>query len=350
MQKCNKSGAGIKARAHKKTSPFPTARARELVGHDTGLSETERTALVTCVEELMNKGWTDSTKASYSSAIRNAKLPDDALPMNSVAKILQVFSKLRGGPFHKVLTLRSAIGAFHRIKLWPIPPFGDASLSLFWEGLKRSCEHEVKGTLPLHKQQMVHMLAHWNQLGSPVGWRNAAIMILQFYLFRRVSEVLSASRNELCDEGVGVGFRLLIPRAKNDKYGRGLRLFLPDVTEDKVPLGRMLRAYMECTKGIKFGPLFRAARGNSAWDSQSPLFTADAWNTTLKDTSRALFPDLDTARISSHSLRKGGFTRSQVAGIPQDCAVDVMGHKSLKSWLSYSRRSNEEHRQQLKKL
>ncbi len=149
------------------------------------------------VEELMNKGWSDSTKKSYISAIRSAMLPQDALPMLHVHQIIRAFITLKGKPFHRILMLRSALSAYHRINLWPSPPFEAPSLSLFWEGLKRSCTHNVQGTSPITKDQVVQLLAHWYKQNSMVGWarRNASILILQFYLIRRINEVLSASRN-----------------------------------------------------------------------------------------------------------------------------------------------------------
>ncbi len=46
------------------------------------------------------------------------------------------------------------------------------------------------------------MLAHWYNENTPVSLRNASVLILQLYLFRRVREVLSATREQLKDGGI----------------------------------------------------------------------------------------------------------------------------------------------------
>jgi integrase len=83
-------------------------------------------------------------------------------------------------------------------------------------------------------------------------------------------------------------------------------------------------------------PLVRGCQAGGAW--LPGLLSNGAWNTALKKgLANAGVPADQLRSISSHSLRKAGFTAMIRAGVPVDVVQQVIGHKSPASARPYLR-------------
>jgi hypothetical protein len=294
--------------------------------------------LAAAAAKLECDGLAVGTQKNYANALRNlTDVHPGLLPMDSIQKIKIAFTAFAGSHWSKIETLRSAVAAYHRDYGLPMPEFDSPYLARYWRGLRKSCINVVKGKEPISKAQFETLVRYWWSKGTPAGFRNAIVACLQFYLMRRVSEVLNMQRSQVTDLGVGKGLVFEILRQKNDPFGRGMKVPLPESTKDGMPLGQMLRYYMSLVP--HWCPLVASTRGKYFAATQ---FTRDAWNRAIREALEACFPGIDRTGISSHSFRKGGCTRALQVDMPQDCMIDVAGWNSAESWMAYGKRPLEE--------
>lgn len=294
---------------------------------------------------LTSQGLADTTKSKYEFNLKHVvTIHPCLLPMNSAGKIMVFFSTLKGSNWSKVCSYRSAISALHRYRNWHAPPFDEPIVQAFLQGLQKSCNNRVVGKIPISKEEMTALVTHWFLKQSNNGYRNAFLAVVQFYGMRRISEVLALTREQIIDLGVGNGFVIRVDRQKNDKYGRGMEVPLPEHTTDNIPIGPIIRQFLLVTQNVQ-GILVRASRGKHQWNEKDTgVMDRGVWNTAIKDAYKVLWPDRpDTSLISSHSFRKGGFTAARQAGMPHDCAIDVIGHSpGSDAWLAYLKRPRAE--------
>ena len=99
-------------------------------------------------------------------------------------------------------------------------------------------------------------------------------------------------------------------------------------------LQKIIRHLVALTAGLQ-GPIVRASRGPRAWAEDPVPLSRSAWNRAIKVAIKIVRPGLGLDRLSSHSFRKGGFTAAREAGMPIDCAIDVIGHICTDTWQAY---------------
>ena len=305
--------------------------------------------------EICDLALAKKTKSKYLRSIQSALVKaggsEKFLPVDSVEKVIAMFTPLKGQKFAKVTALKSALKAYHRAMAWPSPPLDRDSLHYFWEGLQKTCCNIVQGACALENDQMLGLIKYWRSRESLVNRRNAALAVLQFYGMCRVGEILMLTRNDIIKRSKGIDLR--IRRAKNDRFGQGVIKFLPEKTDQGLPLLEIIEAFLKDTEPLgSMTPLFRASRGSGAtsWQMSNPVLPLTAWNQTLKETMERLGLAREDQRISSHSLRKGGFTRSHEVGIQLQDAINILGHKSSTAWVAYSKQRPDKYRQAVARL
>ena len=111
----------------------------------------------------------------------------------------------------------------------------------------------------------------------------------------------------------------------------------------------IIRHFLALTEGLE-GPIVRATRGKTSWHVDPVPFSRAGWNKAIKEAIKAVRPDTDVQRLSSHSFRKGGFTAAREAGMPIDIAIDVIGHQCTDSWQAYCFRKLDDTRAWVSKL
>ena len=192
----------------------------------------------------MLAGYAPSTQLKYDGLLNAVRLEetiygvsDFFLPMNSPQKVVLFFSGQEGNKWSKVESFRSAITAWHRVRLLPDPPLHVSFLKPFWHGLRKTCDNIRQASKPINKALVYDLCRHWLQKDTHAGARDAFYASIQFFGMRRQGEVSVIQHDDLEDQGEGNGFNLRIRRAKNDPYGRGLLVPLPEITADGFPLG-----------------------------------------------------------------------------------------------------------------
>jgi integrase len=257
------------------------------------------------------------------------------------------FATLSGGRWSRVMATRSAVAAYHQAHWLPPPPFADPLLANFWRGLQKSCDNTVGGKDVLPKPTLVALLSGWHALPSLAATRNAFVAAVQFYGMRRISEVLALTRADILPGPAGLGYEILIQRQKNDPFGRGHRVFLPETTTDGLPVGAIVRAFLDRTADLP-APLVRATRGG-AWGDTA--FTQAAWVAALRSALGAVLPPgTDLRPFASHSLRKGGATAAVQVEMPHDCMVETAGWRGAQTYRSYVRRPAAERQAQVARI
>lgn len=304
-------------------------------------------ALFAKAREIEYNGLTLDTHNQYNALIMKVHgVHPGLIPMDSMDKVMIYFTTLAGGQWSQVERAKAAIAYWHKMHKIeaPLLRVDFPPLSMFWRGLRKSCVNVVKGKAPITNEQFSTLLLHWLRKGTVSGLRNAFVACLQYYAMRRISEVLTLTRDRLTDKGEGQGILLFINRMKNDQYGRGHHVLLPEATNNGVPLARIIRTMLAKTPAT--GSLLPAShrwRPNE-WDTPIRPFTADAWRRAIQDALKACNLDIKDASISSHSFRKGGCTRAVQLNVPQDVIMDIAGWNDPATMLAYGKRSLEERR------
>jgi integrase len=206
----------------------------------------------------------------------------------------------------------------------------------FWRGLQKSCDNTQIGKNALQPATVRRIISRWLGTGTRTGIKNAFIAAAQFWGVKRASEILSLRRSQIRRDGSG-GYSLYFHTQKNDPFGRGQRVPLPAKAHDGFDVAEIVRRFLDFTQPLgESAPLARSTVRDQ-WTPR-PL-TRDAWNRALR---LALHEDgfsgHELHMLSSHSLRKGGYTALLRAGVPEDCARAVIGNKSSRSAAPYIRR------------
>lgn len=257
--------------------------------------------------------------------------------MDTKTKVRQFFASLRKGKWSGVVNARTALTRAHKDRRWPTPPFGHHGLADFWRGLRKACDNTQQGQDAIKPKTVRTVIAKWLAAKTGSGARNAFIAAVQFWGTRRISEVLRLTRRDIKPRADG-GYTIMVRKQKNDPFGHGQRVPLPKTAHDGFDVSRPIRRFLRATEKLPDSqPLVRSIVKGNKWATRT--LAAAAWNSALrkalKDTGIA---ERKLRRLSSHSLRKGGFTALVRAGAPRDCAQQLIGHKSAASANAYIRR------------
>ena len=130
------------------------------------------------------------------------------------------------------------------------------------------------------------------------------------------------------------GYTLFLAQSKNDAIRAGSTVALPAKAHDGFNVSRVVSRFLAMTRAIPNGTSLLRATDNGAWSSRR--FSSDAWNKALRKALAAEgFSKVQLTRLSSHSLRKGGYTALIRKGVAADCAQRIIGHKSSRSAKPY---------------
>jgi hypothetical protein len=125
-----------------------------------------------------------------------------------------------------------------------------------------------------------------------------------------------------------------IKKQKNRQSARQT-IVLPATASDGFKVGKVVAKFLEATKHIPDGiGLIQSSEPNGSWTGRQ--FLLSAWNKALRTALSATgVPQDQLASLSSHSLRKGGFSTMVKAGVPLSCVQTIIGHKSAESARPY---------------
>lgn len=253
--------------------------------------------------------------------------------MNTIRKAETYFASFWGKKWSAVTNARTAIARAHREFKWGPTPFGHPDMSDFWTGLRKCCDNTQRGQNALRPDTVRSITRRWMQLGTLDAVRNAFVAVVQTWGVKRISDVLRLHREHISLRGDG-GYTLYIAQSKNDAIREGLKVALPATAHDGFNVSRVVSRFLTMTRGLPSGtPLLRST-DNGAWASSR--FSSDAWNKALRKALAAEgFSEAQLTRLSSHSLRKGGYTALIRGGVAGDCAQRIIGHKSSRSAKPY---------------
>jgi hypothetical protein len=278
------------------------------------------------------------------------------------------FAFLEGRKWSAVKNFKNAISRHHLEQGWRRPPFDSSELSDFWRALKKRCDNTQEGKDAVHPGRLRIAIAFWLQKGSNVAVRNAFIAAVQFWGVKRFDEVRGKTNMSLWGIGIArltpisrhepcafrrmqvkslrradikgseeTGYSVIIGKQKNRPNERQT-IYLPARAYDGFPVSKVVSTFLAATESIPSKmTLARSCDSKNIWQA-NPLSNS-AWNKALRAGFEAAgVPKSELQRISSHSLRKGGFTAMIRAGVPFDVAQQIIGHKSAESARPYLRR------------
>lgn len=168
---------------------------------------------------------------------------------------------------------------------------------------------------------------------DPCGLRDKALLLLQWALARRQSEVVALDVRDI--EFRTKGMRVTIRRSKTDQEGAGVLKQVERLSEEHAALCpvRALRAWLAISK-IADGPLFRKVDrwghvGEHRMNARSVAYLID------RSVERV---GLDPALYSGHSSRSGFATQADLDGRDTNEIQNVTDHKSGDMMRRYLRR------------
>lgn len=296
-----------------------------------------------------------STRKSYESFLNvYRKTSHVPLPLVTDAQVVEAFAPFKGRRQRYIYSLRAAIAAFQLDNGMPPPPWVKSNIKAvtavqsadlnrqianteaFFKGLKKLAPLPSlpgqSGCLPLPIQTanaVIDFLLSQTKLDS---LRNAIGVLLQFYAMRRYDEIRTLKNGDLIDRGHGKGVLFNIRNMKGD-ISHAITL------SETVCQGRafapLVRVFIRATMHLE-GYIFRATQHNgSEWsDVNSPL-TIGTYQEALRRTVMIVAPDTDPRCMSTHALRKGGFTCARESGMPIEIANAIIGHVSSDMWQHY---------------
>lgn len=250
--------------------------------------------------------------------------------MNKIWKAEAYFASFAGKKWSAVQNAKAAITRAHKEEKWGSTPFDHPDMADFWLGLRKCCDNTQQGQKALPPSLVRVIIQQWMGQQTHDAARNAFIAAVQTWGVKRISEVLNLCRKHIKVRRDG-GFTLYIVKAKNDSIAAGQRVALPAKAGDGFDISRVVARFLSLTRELPSDePLLQSTDCHGRW-SGTP-FSGDAWNKALRKalTAAGVHPS-KLSKLSSHSLRKGGFTALVRADVPADCRQRIIGHKSSSS-------------------
>ena len=151
-----------------------------------------------------------------------------------------------------------------------------------------------------------------------------------FYGMKRCNEVLQARRSHFFDDGVGVGLTWIVHGQKQSRDH--LPVAIPEVNAAGRPVASVVRLLLSiATSDV----LFRATYGKSAWAPSGAPVTLTTWNSILKQAIARVALANPASAMTSHALRKGGYSAACEAQVPREVSRAIIGHMSDDMWKHY---------------
>lgn len=274
-----------------------------------------------------------STIQSYDSLLlrevgqAQKSLNMDLLPMTEETQFLAFFGHLKAHHeeqlhWSRVRSLKSALLQWHKRRYTAcVLTSWTPSMAAFWNGLSKSCIHEVKGKEPIAVDVVNEYLELQGNTDNPVEVRNAAMVAVAFYGMRRSAEVIQFQMQDMLHEDKQ-GRRLRVRCQKNDPKGLGQVCLIPCISS----LGafsphNMLNRWMAIRNNItedntKTAPLFVTTTG------------ANKGKAVSYDSLRKHVVQQFGVATSTHSLRKGGAVYYSRAGASEDATRQQGGWRT----------------------
>jgi integrase len=184
------------------------------------------------------------------------------------------------------------------------------------EGIRRTLgtapKRKARPLLTAELAECLRTLPH-----SSAGVRDRALLVVGWSCALRSADLAALERRDV--RAYGAGFLLHIRRSKTDQAGAGEDLRVACIPGE-VCTACALRAWLE-VRGELPGPLFGISKR--------------LVSRVVKHAARRL--GLDPAEFSSHSLRAGGITSWDNAGVPESAIGRVSRHRSEKQLRGYIR-------------
>ena len=173
---------------------------------------------------------------------------------------------------------------------------------------------------PLSTEDVRQIVTHIDRT-SPLGIRDAAIILLGYASAMRRSELVALTLRDLTEEAGGL--LVAIRRSKTDQEGHGAIVAVARGAHQHTCPVFALGAWRSL-RGHTPGPLFARI-----WKSRIGLepLSGDAVARMLR--SRADEAGLDATRITAHSLRAGHATTAALGGVPLARIAAQTRHKDL---------------------
>lgn len=283
------------------------------------------------------------------------------------------FTTFEGKRWTAVENARNAVNRFHKENHWRAPPFWHPRLTDFWRGLRKQCNNTKGGQAAVGQNLIRKVVRQWSAQGTLDAVRNAFMATAQYWGVRRFDEVRQPTagpghvqpdttsartthtsgsdthgttrqvrnlRRVHINKRKDGGYTLTVVKQKNDPNKVGQRVPLPATAHDGFKISRVFDAFLRATSTLDgSSSLSRTtSQGGRSWSSRT--LTNSAWNRALRKAfEEAGVPAKHLRRLSSHSLRKGGYTALIRAGVPADCAQQLIGHKSPASAEPYRKHS-----------
>ncbi len=287
------------------------------------------------VRDLVRASRAASTLAAYRADWRRfeqwcSQRGGTALPATATT-VAEYLAHLvaRGSKVATIERVRAALGQVHVLQ-GVATPTKDALVSELLKGIRRTVGVAQREARPVSVEEL-HALVGAQPRTTELGLRNRALLTLAFMGAFRRSEVVSLDVDDVTIERRGLVVHLR--RSKTDQEGRGVRVGMPRQRGELCPV-RTFEEWLAIRRGIEgenpealFVSVGRRGRGRR-------LSGQAVWRIVREAAVRA---NVDSERLSAHSLRAGFATAAARAGKPESATMRVTRHKSLAMLLRYVR-------------
>lgn len=291
--------------------------------------------------------WAGNTQRAYAGGWKRfsdwcESVGRQALPAAPETVILYLTERGAKEGLSTLAQTMAAIGARHGLAGYDPPPTAAKTVKVIWKGVRRQKGMRARGAKAPLTLDDLRMVLNRVDRATPVGKRDAAILLFGFWSAERRSEIMGAHVEHVtpADEG---GLAVLIPKSKGDQEGAGQTIGLArrDDAPDLCPV-RALATWREAA-GITAGPIFRRVFANR-----------DGATYTITVGEKALHPQevarlvkrycaaagMDPKRFAGHSLRRGHVTEAIRQGVPDRNIADQTRHKSTDMLRRYNGEAN----------
>lgn len=180
----------------------------------------------------------------------------------------------------------------------------------------------------LSHQEMQHLAAYLEEIGTAASVRDKALLLVGFYGALRRSELVAIRVEEI--EWKEDGIEILLPTSKTDPTHSGQYCAIPRATQGECPVNA-LEAWLMLSH-IQAGAVFRRLSSNEKIGT-TPLTPLSVNHILKQRAKQAGLRDIDS--LSSHSLRRGLATSAAKAGAPLQAIMRAGRWKQTDTVMEY---------------
>ena len=269
------------------------------------------------VKNLIDNTLSENTKRSYATAFKKFESLGGVLPCNE-NQLAEVVARFEGSAASLGVMI-AAVSKAHRILSKPDPTKTELVLNVV-KGYRRAKTTKQDRAQPLFLEDITRCLSNDTTVGA---LRDNALLLIGFTTAMRRSELVSINISDVsidCD-----GVHIFLSRSKTDQSSEGHTFLLPESPSDYRCPVKALKKLIQAlnNQSIFEGAIFRKISKSGKFLNR---LTDQSINLIFK--RLATQANIDPAKISGHSTRRGAISSLGRANVPRQAIRKLSRHKS----------------------